>query len=60
MDRETLDSFDKETLIRLILSQAEAIERLTMEVAELRADNSKLHTYNARLTGRHRRTARQA
>jgi hypothetical protein len=32
MDRETLDSLDKETLIRLILSQAEAIERLTREV----------------------------
>ena len=37
MDRETLDSPDKETLIRLILSQAEAIERLTREVEALRA-----------------------
>jgi regulator of replication initiation timing len=49
MDRETLDSLDKKTLIRLILSQAEAIERLTRGVAELRADNSKLHADNARL-----------
>ena len=42
MDRETLDSLDKETLIRLILSQEEAIERLTREVEALRADNAKL------------------
>ena len=42
MDRETLDSLDKETLIRLILSQAEAIERLTREVEALRADNATL------------------
>src|SRR5208282_6826254 len=42
MDRETLDSLDKETLIRLILSQAEAIERLTKEVEALRADNAEL------------------
>src|SRR5271156_6741255 len=42
MDRETLDSLDKETLIRLILSQAEAIERLTREVEALRADNAEL------------------
>jgi len=49
MDRETLDSLDKNTLIRLILSQAEAIERLTRDVAELRADNSKLHADNVRL-----------
>jgi hypothetical protein len=38
MDRDTLDSLDKETLIRLILSQAEAIERLTREV-EAHADS---------------------
>ncbi len=37
MDREALDSFDKETLIRLILSQVEAIERLTAQVEALRA-----------------------
>jgi hypothetical protein len=36
------DSFDKETLIRLILSQAEAIERLTKEVEALWAENAKL------------------
>jgi len=42
MDRETLDSLDKETLIRLILSQAEAIDRLTREVEALRADNATL------------------
>jgi hypothetical protein len=42
MDRETLNSLDKETLIRLILSQAEAIERLTREVEALRADNAEL------------------
>ena len=42
MDRETLDSLDKETLIRLILSQAEAIERLMREVQALRADNAEL------------------
>ena len=37
MDPATLDSLDKETLIRLILSQAEIIERLTRRVAELEA-----------------------
>lgn len=42
MDREALDSFDKETLIRLIVSQAEAIERLTAQVAALRAENVEL------------------
>jgi transposase len=49
MDHETLDSLDKKTLIRLILSQAEAIERLTREVAELRADNARLQADNAEL-----------
>jgi transposase len=42
MDREALDSFDKETLIRLILSQVEAIERLTTQVEALRAENVEL------------------
>jgi hypothetical protein len=42
MDREALNSLDKETLIRLILSQAEAIERLTKEVEALRAENVAL------------------
>src|ERR1700694_5462822 len=44
MDREALDSLDKETLIRLALSQAETIaavsrkvEMLTARVAELEA-----------------------
>jgi len=37
MDLATLDSLDRETLIRLILSQAELIERLTRRVAELEA-----------------------
>ena len=42
MDREALDSLNKETVIRLILSQAEAIERLTREIEALRADNAAL------------------
>ena len=37
MDRTALDSLDRETLIRVILSQAEMIERLTQRVAELEA-----------------------
>ena len=49
MDHETLDSLDKETLIRLILSQAEAIERLTREVEALRAENAALRADNAAL-----------
>jgi transposase len=49
MNRDTLDSLDKKTLIRLILSQAEAIERLTREVEALRADNAKLRAENAAL-----------
>src|SRR5271165_1558450 len=42
MDRETLDSLNMETVIRLILSQAEAIERLRREIEALRADNAAL------------------
>jgi hypothetical protein len=43
MDRETLDSRDKETLICLILSQAEAIERLTKGCgANLRNQHNEL------------------
>jgi hypothetical protein len=42
MNRDTLDSLDKEMLIRLILSQAEVIERLTKEVEALRAENAAL------------------
>ena len=56
MDRETLDSLNKETLIRLILSQVEAIERLTREVEALRADNAKLHGDNVKLRDKLRRS----
>jgi len=49
MDRETLDSLDMEMLIRLILSQAEAIERLTREVEALRDDNAQLRAESAAL-----------
>jgi transposase len=49
MNRDRLDSLDKRTLIRFILSQAEAIERLTGEVEALRADNAKLRAENAAL-----------
>lgn len=42
MDRVALDSFDKETLVRLIFSQSEAVEGLTKEVEVLRAENAKL------------------
>ena len=38
MDRSALHSFDKEALIRLILAQAEVIERLTKRVAQLEAE----------------------
>jgi transposase len=37
MDRSALDSLDREALIRLILAQAETIERLSKRVAELEA-----------------------
>lgn len=40
MDRSALDSLDQEALIRLILMQAEVIERLTKRVAELEASLS--------------------
>jgi hypothetical protein len=43
-------------LIRLILSQVEAIERLTREVEALRADNAKLHGDNVKLRGKLRRS----
>ena len=42
MDREALDSLDREGLIGIILMQFEAIERLTSEVAALRAENAEL------------------
>src|SRR5258708_10739898 len=42
MDRTALDSLDREALIGVILMQFEAIERLTGEVAALRAENAEL------------------
>ena len=42
MDRAALDSLDREGLIGLILRQLEAIDRLTGEVAALRAENAEL------------------
>ncbi len=42
MDRDSLDSLDREGLIGVILMQFEAIERLTGEVAALRAENAEL------------------
>jgi transposase len=42
MDRAALDSLDREGLIGVILRQFEAIERLTGEVAALRAENVEL------------------
>src|SRR5260370_19016431 len=49
MDRAALDSLDREGLIRIILMQFEAIERLTAEVVALRAENAELRTQNAEL-----------
>ena len=42
MGRETLDLLDKETLIRLILSQMEAIERLRVNVSGRGDDDPSL------------------
>jgi transposase len=42
MDRAALDSLDREGLIGVILRQLEAIDRLTEEVAALRAENVEL------------------
>jgi hypothetical protein len=41
MNRAELDSFDREGLIGFALAQAEAIERLTVEAASLRAANAE-------------------
>jgi transposase len=49
MDRAALDSLDREALIGIILMQFEAIERLTREVAALRAENAELRAENAAL-----------
>jgi transposase len=42
MDRAALDSLDREGLTDVILKQFEAIDRLTGEVAALRAENAEL------------------
>jgi len=42
MDRESLDSLDRDGLIGIILMQFEKIEQLTSEVAALRAENAEL------------------
>jgi transposase len=42
MDRAALDSLDREGLIAVILRQVEAIDRLTVEIAALRAENAEL------------------
>src|ERR1700681_3690174 len=42
MDRASLDSLDRETLIGIILTQFEAVERLTAEVSALRTENAEL------------------
>jgi transposase len=49
MDRAAVDSLDREALIGIILMQFEAIERLTGEIAALRAENAELRAENARL-----------
>jgi transposase len=42
MDRESLDSLDREGLIGVILTQFEMVQRLTAEIAALRAENVEL------------------
>src|ERR1700675_4398123 len=42
MDREALDSLDKETLRRLVLSQAETVTALELECEALRARVAEL------------------
>ena len=56
MNREALDSLDKEALIRLVLTQAETIaalnrqvEMLTARLSRLEADNGALRAENAAL-----------
>jgi transposase len=56
MNREAVDSLDKEALIRLVLTQAETIaalnrqvEMLTARLSRLEADNGALRTENAAL-----------
>ena len=52
MDRAALDSLDREALIGIILMQFEALERLTGEVAALRAQNAELLAQNAALSAK--------
>ena len=47
MTREALDSLDKETLIRLVLAQVEAIAALTRECEALRARVAELEVPGA-------------
>jgi hypothetical protein len=49
MNREALDSLDKEALIRLVLTQAETIAALNPQVEMLTARLSRLETDNASL-----------
>ena len=56
MNREALDSLDKEALIRLVLTQAETIaalnrqvEMLTARLSRLEVDNGALRAENAAL-----------
>ena len=47
MNREALDSLDKEALIRLVLTQAETIAALNRQVEMLTARLSRLEADNA-------------
>jgi len=52
MDREALESLDRETLIGLVLAQAETIERLNeivVRVAGFKAENATLRARVAEL-----------
>ena len=49
MNRDNLDSLDKEALIRLVLAQTDTIAALTRQVEMLTARLSRLETDNASL-----------
>jgi regulator of replication initiation timing len=49
MNRDYLDSLDKEALIRLVLAQADTIAALTRQVAMLTARLSRLEAENVAL-----------
>ena len=49
MNRDDLDSLDKEALIRLVLAQTDTIAALTRQVEMLTARLSRLETDNASL-----------